>query len=279
MIDRAGLADFLRRRRAALQPEDFGIVRGARRRTSGLRREEVAQLCTMSVDYYTKLERGRGPRPSEQMVASIARGLRLSVDERAHLFRLAGLNAPLRGPDGSQLSPGLRHVVDRIGDVPAEISTELGETLYQSPLHVALTGDRTSYRGPARSVGYRWFVDPATRQLYAREDHVFLTRVFVSGLRQVATLRGPGSRAAYFVELLLDQSEEFRQVWHRHEVAIPPLVKRLVHPEVGALELNYQSLADPERHHRLSVYTAVRGTESSERLQRLMALVPSPGSR
>ncbi|MES4886229.1 helix-turn-helix transcriptional regulator [Streptomyces sp. NPDC000349] len=271
-IDRAGLAGFLRQRRVALQPEDVGLVRGARRRTSGLRREEVALLCNMSTDYYTKLEQERGPQPSERLIALIARGLDLSLDERDHLFRLAGLNAPARGPTGPHVSPGLLRILERMDDTPAEIITELGETLYQSPLGVALTGDRTSYRGPDRSIGYRWFIDPAARQLYAPEDHSFHTRVFASGLRQIATLRGPGSRAAHFVNLLLAQSKEFRQVWEKHEVAIPPVVKRFVHPDVGTLELHYQSLADPERSHRLSVFTATPGTESHEKLQWLTAI-------
>ncbi|WP_423464816.1 helix-turn-helix transcriptional regulator [Promicromonospora sp. MS192] len=275
MIDRAGLADFLRRRRAALQPEDLGLPRGSRRRTSGLRREEAALLYNMSTDYYTKLERQRGPRPSEQLIASIAQGLHLSLDERDHLFRLAGFNPPPRGPVGPHVSPGLLHVLGRMDLTPAEISTELGETLHQNPLGVALTGDRTSFRGPARSIGYRWFTDPATRHLYAAEDHPLLTRVFAAGLRQVAALRGPGSRAAHFVDLLLAQSEEFRQVWEKHEVAVPPLVKRFVHPEVGTLELHYQSLMDPERSHRLSVYTAVPGSESHQKLQRLIAIAPT----
>ena len=90
MIDRTGLADFLRRRRESLQPEDVGIPRGQRRRTTGLRREEVAALAHMSTDYYARLERERGPHPSEQMIASIAQGLHLSLDERDHLYRLAG---------------------------------------------------------------------------------------------------------------------------------------------------------------------------------------------
>ena len=96
MIDRAGLAEFLRRRRESLQPEDVGLPRGQRRRTAGLRREEVATLCHISADYYSRLERERGPHPSEQMIASIAQGLHLSVDERDHLFRLAGHQAPTR---------------------------------------------------------------------------------------------------------------------------------------------------------------------------------------
>ena len=96
MIDRSGLADFLRVRREALQPEDVGLPRGHRRRTSGLRREEVAVLCHMSADYYTRLEQERGPQPSEQMVAAIAQGLHLTLDERDHLFHLAGHRAPER---------------------------------------------------------------------------------------------------------------------------------------------------------------------------------------
>jgi len=95
-VDRPGLADFLRRRRDALQPADVGLVDGLRRRASGLRREEVAALASMSTDYYARLEQQRGPQPSEQMVAAIARGLRLTLDERDHLFRLAGHNAPTR---------------------------------------------------------------------------------------------------------------------------------------------------------------------------------------
>ena len=90
LMDRAQLAAFLRTRREALQPEDVGLPRGPRRRTGGLRREEVAVLSGMSTDYYSRIEQRRGPNPSEQMLAAIARGLHLSLDERDHLFRLAG---------------------------------------------------------------------------------------------------------------------------------------------------------------------------------------------
>ncbi|MCZ9339108.1 transcriptional regulator, partial [Streptomyces sp. TRM76130] len=84
------------------------------------------------------------------------------------------------------IAPGLLRIFDRLHDTPAEIVTELGETLRQTPLGVALTGDRTVHSGPARSLGYRWFTDPATRQLYAPQEHALLTRMFVSGLRGVA---------------------------------------------------------------------------------------------
>ena len=273
MIDRTGLAGFLRNRREALQPEDVGLPRGRRRRTSGLRREEVAALCNMSADYYSRLERERGPQPSQQMLASIAQGLHLSIDERDHLFRLAGHNPPPRGSSSEHINPGLLRILDRLEDTPAEIVTELGETLRQTPMGVALTGDTTRFTGPARSMGYRWFTDPDARKIYDPAEHAFLTRMYAAGLRGLVTLRGPDSRAAYLADLLLDSSEEFRRVWDDHEIGIRPHeVKHFVHPEVGALELNCQRLVDPDQAHSLMVYTAVPGTESYEKLQVLSVI-------
>lgn len=272
-LDRAGMAEFLRRRRESLQPEDVGLPRGPRRRTAGLRREEVAALCTMSTDYYSRLERERGPQPSEQMLASIAQGLHLSLAERDHLFRLAGQQPPPRGPGSEHVSPGLLRIFDRLGDTPAEIVTELGETLRQTPLAVALTGDSMRFTGPSRSRGYRWFTDAAVRELHVPEDHAFLSRMYAAGLRAIVTLRGPGSRAAQLTDLLLQRSEEFRTLWGAHEVGIrPEEVKRYQHPEVGRLELNCQTLVDPHQSHRLMVYTAAPGTESHEKLEMLAGI-------
>jgi transcriptional regulator with XRE-family HTH domain len=270
MIDRTGLAEFLRRRREALQPEDVGLPRGQRRRTAGLRREEVAALCHLSADYYSRLERERGPHPSPQMIASIAQGLHLSLDERDHLFRLAGHNPPTRGAIGEHISPGLLRIFDRLSDTAAEVVTELGETLRQTPLGVALTGDHMRLTGPARSIGYRWFTDPATRALYHPDDHALHSRVFAAGLRQVVTLRGPGSWAAHLQRLLLDRSDEFRALWEDHEIGIGfGDAKRFVHPEVGLLELSCQRLLDPDNAHYLLVYTAAPGSPSYEKLQLL----------
>ena len=273
MIDRSGLAEFLRRRRGALQPEDVGLPRGQRRRTEGLRREEVAALCHMSADYYSRLERERGPQPSEQMIASIAQGLHLSLEERDHLFRLAGHQPPLRGWGGDHVGPGLLRILDRLTDTPAEIVTELGETLRQTPMGVALTGDLTRFTGPARSLGYRWFTDPGSRDLYAPEEHEFLSRLWASGLREVVGRRGPRSRAAEISELLVRTSEEFRRLWDAHEVGLRPQpLKRFQHHQLGALELACQSLLDPETSHHLLVYTAAPGSESHAKLQLLAAV-------
>lgn len=276
MIDRAGLAGFLRGRREALQPDDVGLPRGRRRRTSGLRREEVAALAHMSTDYYSRLEQERGPQPSEQMIAAIAQGLHLTLDERDHLFRLAGHTPPARGSAGEHISPGMLRIFDRLHDTAAEIVTELGETLRQTPLAVALTGDLVSLTGPRRSIGYRWFTDPATRSLYAPDDHAFLSRMFASGLREISTLRGPGSRADELAKLLLADNEEFRAVWAEHEIGIRPQeVKHYVHREVGALALHCQRLIDPDHGHTLLVYTAPAGSESYEKLQ-LLSVIGAP---
>ncbi|MEV6158883.1 hypothetical protein AB0L53_52000 [Nonomuraea sp. NPDC052129] len=124
-----------------------------------------------------------------------------------------------------------------------------------------------------RSAGYRWFTDPAARQIYAPEEHAFLTRMYAAGLRELVTLRGPDSRAAHLAELLPAHSEECRRVWDDHEIGIRPHeVKHFVHPEVGALELTCQRLVDPGQAHSLMVYTAIPGSESYEKLQVLSVI-------
>src|SRR5215470_16459315 len=131
-MDRAALADFLRHRREALQPADVGVPATARRRTPGLRREDVAALAVMSTDYYTRLEQQRGPQPSQQMLTSLARALRLTSGERDYLFRVAGHNAPASVSAAAHVAPALLRVLDRLTDTPALILSSLGETLVQN---------------------------------------------------------------------------------------------------------------------------------------------------
>lgn len=132
-MDRALLADFLRARREVLQPEDVGLPRGPRRRTGGLRREEVAALAGMSVDYYSRIEQQRGPVPSEQVLAGIARALHLSLSERDHLFDLAGHSAPRRVLGDGHVSPTMLRIVERLSDTPALVMSRFNETLLQNP--------------------------------------------------------------------------------------------------------------------------------------------------
>lgn len=127
-------------------------------------------------------------------------------------------------------------------------------------------------RAPARAAAPR-HPAAAVRQLYPPEDHPFLSRMYAAGLRGIVTLRGPGSRASHLADLLLAQSEEFRRGWDDHEIGIRPNdVKRFIHPELGALELNCQRLLDPQQSHYLLVYTAVPGSESYDKLQLLSVI-------
>ena len=200
-------------------------------------------------------------------------GVHLSLAERDHLFALAGHTPPSRASESDHVSPGMLRIFDRLQDTPAEIVTELGETLRQNALGAALVGDLTRFTGPERSIGYRWFTDPATRLMYDEADRPYLSRLWVSGLRGAVALRGPGSRAARFADLLRGRSEEFRVLWEQHEVGLqPPRTKHFLHPELGRLELACQTLVDPEQSHSMLVYTAAPGSESQEKL-RLLSVI------
>jgi transcriptional regulator with XRE-family HTH domain len=260
------LGAFLRSRREALRPEDVGLRRGAHRRAGGLRREEVAELCAISVDYVGRLERGSGPWPSNEVLGALARGLRLTIAERDHLFSLCGRTAPL-SPAAEHIDAGIQRILDRLQDTPAQVMGQAGTTLRQTPPAVALLGDETAYRGLARSAGYRWFIDPASRDLYPRRDHEANSRIQASLLREDITRYGDGSFSSQVVTALLGQSDEFRAVWNLHEVGLRfPLEKHFDHPEVGGLDLYCQTLLDGGSGQSLLVFTAAPGSDSYGRL-------------
>ena len=274
-MDQTGLATFLRGRREALQPDDVGLPPGQRRRTPGLRREEVAVLCGMSTDYYSRLERGRGPQPSEQMITAIARGLRLTLDERDHLFVLAGHNAPARTTRSDHVNAGLMRILDRLQDTPAQVVTGTGETIVQTPLAVALLGDQTQFTGLARSIIHRWFTDPDERTNYAPEDHPTHSRVYVAQLRTVASREGHGSHAARLADRLRAESAEFAALWAQHEVGVSYTNrKRILHPRIGMISLHCQTLVYPDQAQSLLVFTAIPGTEDHDKL-RLLSVIGS----
>ena len=271
-MDRAQLADFLRTRREALQPEDVGLPRGPRRRTGGLRREEVAALSGMSTDYYARIEQQRGPQPSEQMLAAIARGLHLSLADRDHLFRLGGHAGPQRMLRDDHLSPGMMRIIDRLQDTPAIVVNRYGETLLQTPMALALFGDETHYTGLDRSVVHRWFTDPASRDVYPVDDHPMHARIFTAQLRQ-AYAAAPDGRAGEIVRSLLARSAEFVAIWAEHEVGLTHIDrKRIRHRELGEFELWCQNLLDPDQAQVLVIFTAAPGSASYEKLQLLAAV-------
>lgn len=183
-MDRIELADFLRRARARLSPSDVGLNAGPRRRTPGLRREEVAQLAGMSADYYTRLEQRRGSHPSRQMLVALARALRLTDVERDHLFHLAGDEPPRPGGSSDHIRPGLLLILDRLHDLPASVMSDWGELLAQNAMSVALAGDHTG-----TNMIRRWFLVPGARDLAPPEKHEAHARAHVASLRAVTAAR------------------------------------------------------------------------------------------
>ncbi|MBP0456940.1 helix-turn-helix transcriptional regulator [Streptomyces montanisoli] len=269
-MDRSELADFVRRCRTRLAPADVGLPEGARRRTPGLRREEVAQLAGMSTDHYTRLEQARGSRPSRQMLSALARALRLTGDERDHLFHLAGEVEPRDRPATDHVRPGLLLVLDRLTDTPAQVVSDRGDVLAQNAMSKALAGDASARPEAERNVVWRYFTDPAARELFPAEEHEHAARVAVADLRATLAARPDDARLAGLVRRLRARSEEFAALWDAHDVALRRTdVKRFLHPVVGVLELDCEVLLSPEHDQRLVVYTARPGSESRERLELL----------
>ncbi|WP_328881739.1 helix-turn-helix transcriptional regulator [Streptomyces sp. NBC_00299] len=269
-MNRAELADFLRRGRARLTPSDVGLTPGTRRRTPGLRREEVAQLAGMSVDYYTRLEQSRGPRPSRQMLTALARALRLTAVESDHLFHLAGEEPPRRETTSAHVRPGLLLILDRLHDTPAQVVNDCGEVLAQNAMARALIGDVMSRPRRERNLARLYFLDPAARSLFPQEDLAGHARAHVATLRAVAAARPDDPEPAALVAELRSSSEEFARLWEEHEVSQRNrATKRFLHPVVGLLELDCEVMVSHEHHHLLVVHSARPGTEAHERLQLL----------
>ncbi|GAB6898841.1 helix-turn-helix transcriptional regulator [Kineosporia succinea] len=272
-MDRPALATFLRARRDGLQPEDVGLPPGVRRRTAGLRRDEVAALAGMSTDYYVRMEQERSRQPSEQLLSALARALRLDNDERDYLYRLCGQSAPERSPLDTHVAPALMRVLDQLTGTPALIISSLGETLVQNRLSLALHGDQSRFTGPARSSVYRWFTDPRERDAYPPADHEHQSRVQVAHLRASYGLGGERSRAGALVRALRRASPEFTAIWELQEVARRfDDHKTLVHPEVGEIELDCQALFTEDQGQTLLVLTAAPRSEAAQKLELLAVL-------
>ncbi|TDE38165.1 helix-turn-helix transcriptional regulator [Actinomadura sp. 6K520] len=271
-MQRAELADFLRRRRQAIRPAEAGLTEGPRRRTSGLRREEVAMLAGMSVDYVVRLEQGRGSRPSTQLLGALARALRLSDDERDHLFHLAG-HQPAPADGTARLArAGLIRMLDLLDGTPALVVSELGEVLAQNRTSVLLAGDLTGLSGDRRYLPYRWFTEPDIRAAHPPGDRERHARQIVADLRVVAGRRPGDPEVSRLVDRLRAASGDFRRLWDEHEVAVRRADRKtVVNPRVGSLLMDCETLVTPDQRQELVVLTPA-DEESRERLELLRVL-------
>ncbi|MFJ5991447.1 helix-turn-helix domain-containing protein [Lentzea sp. NPDC092896] len=261
----AELGLFLQSRRARITPGDVGLPTGPRRRVPGLRRDEVAQIAGASVDYYIELERGRGAQPSVQMLAALARALRLDSDEREHLFVLAGRPVPPAHGVSAHVAPAILALLDRLDGTPARIITDLHETLVQNRLATALLGPATR-----ESFLSQWFTDPAVRAVYPEDDHPHHSKVLVSDLRAAVARHAPAGAAAAMVTRLRQASEEFAALWDTGDVAVRRGEhKRIVHSELGVVDIQCQNLFSEDGHQRLQFFVATPGTAAVEQLRLL----------
>jgi len=242
----------------------------------GVARAVCAARRSPGSDFYARLEQRRGSRPSEQTTAALARALRLTPDERDHLFALAGHTAPPRAFRTDHASPGLLRVLDRI-DSPAQIVSDLGVTLSQNAQAEALVGVQTQYTGLRRSMIYRWFIDLDQRRIHPEADHALHSRIYVGSLRSVHGRAADDPEAVELVDALLRESDEFVALWECHEVPTRArTMKRFVHPLIGPLTLNCQILTSENLTEKLVVFTASPGSQDADRLA-LLSVIGAQG--
>lgn len=270
-MDRQELGAFLRSRRARIRPADVGLRTGTRRRTPGLRREEIAQLAGMSVDYYIRLEQGRGPRPSRQILTALARALRLTDDERAHLFDLAGERPePLSGPP-QEVPAGILHLLERLDDTPAYVLDAKYDVLAWNDMAAALIIDFSALepRNPLRWL----FLGPDPRLTDENGEYGTFAQLGVADLRTAFGRYPHDPGMTSLVDELSAGSERFRRLWDLHHVEVRRgSSKWMRHPVVGALEVHCDVLLVPERDQKVVLYTVQPGTPSHEALELLRVI-------
>ncbi len=268
------LGEFLRTRRAQLRPEDAGLTPyPGRRRVPGLRREELALLAGVSATYYTRLEQGHSANASDGVLDALARALRLTGDERAHLYDLARPARPGRAPQHrpAKARPATRQLIDAMPQVPAAVLDRGNDVLAWNALgHALLAGhlDPTAPDRPADrpNLTRLLFLDPHTRELHARWEED--ARTAVAALRLAVGRYPEDRRLAQLVGQLAIQSEEFAAMWARHPVRDCAVgSKSFRHPLVGPLELQFESLPLSDgTTHRLLLYSAAPGSPSAAAL-------------
>ncbi|WP_329343730.1 helix-turn-helix transcriptional regulator [Streptomyces sp. NBC_00663] len=262
------LGEFLKQRRSRLSPLTVGLPSTSRpRRVDGLRREEVAQLASISTDYYTRLEQGR-MQASAPVLDTVARVLRLDDDERGYLFQLAGKTATRTRRRGAQkVQPQLQRVLEDLTSVPAMVQGRRGDILAWNALAAALVTDFSRIPAKHRNYPRLLFTDPAMRDLYA--DWETAAHVTVAQLRMEAAKYPEDPRMIALVGELSLRDQQFAQWWGDHKVAARTVGRKtLIHPVMGEVTLDCDTLTastDPDQY--LTVWTAAPGSPAHDRLR------------
>jgi transcriptional regulator with XRE-family HTH domain len=268
-LSRDELAVFLRARRARVSPRETGLPATGPRRTPGLRRQEVAQLAGMSIDYYIRLEQGRGPRPSRQVLSALARALMLNGDQRDYLFRIVGEAVPQPVGPSREITPGIRRLLDSMPTTPAYVVDAAYNVLAWNTLATHFIGNLAGY---ADRNMIRWtFRRPSSDVIWNDEHFVRFIRATVADLR-ANYARYPGDpEIEGLVSEMLALCPEFATMWSEYEVqARGPLVKRVDHPEAGPLEFECQMLHINETGQRIIAYCAAPGSPTESAFVRMV---------
>ncbi|GAA4252566.1 helix-turn-helix transcriptional regulator [Dactylosporangium darangshiense] len=285
-MDKQELGAFLRSRRERLRPEDVGLPSGSRRRTPGLRREEVAVLAHISTEYYVRLEQGRAPRPSGEVLAGIAGALRLTDAESDHLHVLAGTAPSRTGLHRRDVRPSILALLERLPQTAAFVMSAAFEVLAWNDLAAALMEDFAGLDAQERNLARRAFLGAARAgtPLYGVSDAAQFRQYVVMELRSTLARYPSDPAVTALVGELRDGSPEFARLWQRHDVqAAPMLTKTFRHPVVGEVTVDCDSLMLADRDQHLVLYSAPPGSPDAEALALLQVLgaeyVNANGSR
>ncbi|MDR6974128.1 transcriptional regulator with XRE-family HTH domain [Streptomyces sp. 3330] len=273
----AGLGATIRAWRERLPPSAVGLPSSRTRRAAGLRREELAERAGVSVDYVVRLEQGRSTAPSAQVVASLARALRLSVPERDHLYRMAGLVSPRDEPIPDGIPPGVRRVLNRLGDVAVAVFAADWRMIWWNPGWAALLGDPAATPPERRNFARERFpVGPDAVRIAAWpvvvRDSADSDLAIVSDLRR-ATGRFPDdARLAELVRVLTVGNPTFARLWAGGAVGAHREDRKTVeHPEAGPVEVDCDVLTDGESDLKIVILSAAPGSADAAGLRRAMA--------
>ncbi|WP_330174704.1 helix-turn-helix transcriptional regulator [Streptomyces sp. NBC_01498] len=260
----------LRRWRDQVAPGAVGLASGGHRRAAGLRREELAGLAGISVDYITRLEQGRSANPSAQVVEALARALRLSDDARALLFQLAGLALP--GPETipTHIAPSVQRMLDRLTNTPVVVFDAAWNQLLANPLYTALMGE---WHGKDLNAVWRNFLGTGSRVRHTPESRGALQAHQAAALRATASRYPADPRLRDLITALRDRSSHFEELWQSGTTAPQRGARKTVdHPRVGALTLDCDTLNVTGSDLYIMVYTAEPGSRDADRLALLSVL-------
>ncbi len=268
-MDRQELGTFLRSRRERITPADVGLPSGRRRRTPGLRRDEVAHLAFISTDYYTRMEQGRAPQPSREVVSGLARALRLNDGERDYLYRLVGIDPARSLGPSREVRPSIRELLRRLPNAAAIVVSATYEVIAWNDLACALMEDFSALSRRDRNLARRAFLGPHPQghRIYGVSDPDEYARTCALHLRAVVAKYPEDPETAALIAELRSGSEAFEQVWTDHDIIARSMIRKTFdHPVVGPVTVDCDSLDIADCDQRVVIYSAEPGSSSEEAL-------------